>query len=50
MKARLIKKDAIKPEPEPKSEPEPAKKPKTTKPGGPAVDPRAAFEALFAKK
>jgi hypothetical protein len=49
MKPRLIKKDAIKPEPkpEPKSEPEPPKK--ASKPGGPVVDPRAAFEALFRK-
>jgi hypothetical protein len=43
-KARLVKKDAL-----PKPVPEPAAKTLARR-GGPAVDPRAVFNALFTKK
>jgi hypothetical protein len=48
-KAKLIKKNDIAQAPRLEPAPTPAAK-KDARPGGPAVDPRAAFEALFAKK
>jgi hypothetical protein len=50
MKAKLIKKDIQSQQPAPQPAPRPAQKKKRPAKGGPAVDPREKFEALFSTK